>query len=175
MGGIGSPQGSSTRVIRLTVRRDWVGLVVLVLICLGAGAIGSWFTTPALDSWYASLRKPAWNPPNWVFGPVWSALYLLMATAAWLVWRVGGIRARGGAMGLFAVQLILNVAWSALFFGLQRPGAAFGGIVALWIAIVLTVVAFARTSRTSAWLMIPYLAWVTFAGALNLAIWWLNS
>ncbi|HEY6104246.1 MAG TPA: TspO/MBR family protein, partial [bacterium] len=100
-------------------RGDWLMLVAFVLVCFGAGAVGSWFTTPALDGWYADLRKPTWNPPNWIFAPVWSALYLMMAIAAWLVWRKGGFGASGGAMTLFAAQLILNVAWSALFFGLR--------------------------------------------------------
>lgn len=154
---------------------DWLVLVAFVLVCFGAGAVGSWFTTPALDSWYADLRKPAWNPPNWIFAPVWSVLYLLMAVAAWLVWGRAGFRAPGGALGLFSAQLILNVAWSVLFFGLRSPAAALGGIAVLWVAIVATIVAFSRTSPAASLIMIPYLAWVTFAGALNLAIWRLNG
>jgi tryptophan-rich sensory protein len=157
------------------MRRDWLVLVAFVLVCFGAGAVGSWFTTPALDGWYANLRKPAWNPPNWVFAPVWSALYLLMAVAAWLVWRRAGFRAPRGALSLFFAQLILNVTWSVLFFGLRSPIAALGGIAMLWVAIVATIVAFSRTSPTASWIMAPYLAWVTFASALNLAIWRLTG
>jgi len=160
---------------RASMRGDWLVLVAFILVCFGAGAVGSWFTTPALDSWYADLRKPTWNPPNWIFAPAWSTLYLLMAVAAWIVWRRAGLRAPGGALGLFSAQLILNVAWSVLFFGLRSPAAALGGIVVLWVAIVATIVAFSRTSPAASWIMIPYLAWVTFAGALNLAIWRLNG
>ena len=157
------------------IHRDWLVLAVFVLVCLGAGAVGSLFTMPALDGWYAALRKPPWNPPNWVFGPVWSTLYLLMAVAAWLVWRRAGFGGASAALSLFAAQLIFNVAWSWLFFGLRSPGLAFGGIVVLWVAIVATVVSFAQTTAAAAWIMTPYLAWVTFASALNLAIWRLNG
>lgn len=154
--------------------RHWLALAVFILICLGAGALGSWFTTPSLDGWYAGLRKPSWNPPDWIFAPVWTTLYLLMAVAAWLVWRRAGFAGGRTALALFAVQLILNVGWSALFFGMRNPGAAFVEIVLLWLAIVVTVAAFRPVSRAAAWLLVPYLAWVTFAGALNLTIWRLN-
>jgi tryptophan-rich sensory protein len=106
---------------------------------------------------------------------VWSALYLLMAVAAWLVWRRAGLRTAGRALGLFSVQLILNVAWSGVFFGLRSPAAALVEIVLLWVAIAATIAAFSRTSSVASWIMVPYLAWVTFAGALNLAIWRLNG
>lgn len=155
--------------------RPWMTLAIFVLVCFGAGAVGSWFTTPSLSGWYATLRKPAWNPPNWVFGPVWSTLYLLMAIAAWLVWRRRGVPGVNAALSLFAVQLVLNVAWSGLFFGLRNPGMAFAGIAILWVAIATTLAAFARLAPAAAWLMAPYLAWVTFAGALNLVIWRLNA
>jgi tryptophan-rich sensory protein len=155
--------------------RDWLILAVFILICFGAAGLGSWFTTPALDSWYADLRKPPWNPPNWVFAPVWTTLYLLMAVAAWLVWRKAGFAAGRVALALFAVQLVLNVAWSALFFGQQNPGAAFGDIVLLWLAIAATMAAFRPVSPAAAWLLAPYLVWVTFAGVLNLTIWRLNG
>lgn len=157
------------------MRRELIVLAGFILVCFGAGAVGSWFTTPALGDWYAALRKPAWNPPNWVFGPVWSTLYLLMAIAAWLVWRKGGIGAPGGALALFGAQLMLNTAWSALFFGLRSPAAALVDIAALWVAIAATIVAFSRTSPAASWIMAPYIVWVTFAGALNFAIWRLNG
>lgn len=160
---------------RAALPRDWLALAIFVLVCFGAAGVGSSFTTPALDGWYVDLRKPAWNPPNWIFAPVWSALYLLMAIAAWLVWRKEGFRATGGAMALFAVQLILNIAWSALFFGLRSPGAALAEIAGLWVAIAATIAAFSRTSSLASWIMAPYLAWVSFAGALNFAIWRLNG
>jgi translocator protein len=155
--------------------RNWLGLALFILICFGAAGAGSWFTTPALDGWYADLRKPVWNPPSWIFAPVWTTLYLLMAVAAWLVWRKAGITAGRGALALFAVQLVLNVAWSALFFGLHNPGAAFIDIVLLWIAIAATMAAFRPFTPAAAWMLAPYLAWVTFAGALNLTIWRLNG
>lgn len=157
------------------MRRDWVVLAVFIVVCFGAAGLGSWFTTPSLDSWYAELRKPAWNPPSWIFAPVWSALYLLMAIAAWLVWRRAGFTSGGRALALFAVQLVLNVAWSALFFGMHNPGAAFIDIVLLWLAIAATISAFRQFTPAAAWMLAPYLAWVTFAGALNFTIWRLNG
>lgn len=160
---------------RAATPRDWLVLAGFIALCLGAGAVGSWFTMPALDVWYAALRKPSWNPPNWVFAPVWTALYLTMAVAAWMVWRRAGVGAARTALILFAVQLILNVAWSALFFALRSPALGVAGIVALWAALVATIVSFGRISAGAAWLMIPYLVWVTFAGALNVAVWRLNA
>lgn len=155
--------------------REWMVLAAFILVCFGAATVGSWFTTLSLEGWYAGLRKPAWNPPNWVFAPVWSALYLMMAVAAWLVWRRSGFRGAPGALGLFGLQLLLNVSWSWLFFGLHSPSLAFVGIVALYAAIGATTIAFARISTSASWLMAPYLAWVTFAAGLNLAIWRLNG
>lgn len=152
----------------------WV-LAVFIVVCLGAGGVGSLFTTPALVGWYPSLLKPVWTPPNQVFAPVWSTLYLLMAVAAWLVWRQAGFGPARAGLVLFAVQLLLNTAWSFLFFGLRNPGAGVVGIVALWVAIALTTAAFARINVRAAWLMAPYLGWVTFATALNVAIWRLNG
>lgn len=160
---------------RAATSRDWLVLAGFIALCLGAGAVGSWFTMPALDVWYAALRKPSWNPPNWVFAPVWTALYLTMAVAAWMVWRRAGVGTARTALILFAVQLILNVAWSALFFALRSPALGVAGIVALWAALVATIVSFGRISAGAAWLMIPYLVWVTFAGALNVAVWRLNA
>jgi benzodiazapine receptor len=155
--------------------RSVMGLVVAVVICLGAGALGSVFTTPAIPDWYAQLAKPAWTPPNRLFGPVWTALYFMMAVAAWLVWRRGGSAATAAPLGLFGLQLALNVAWSGLFFGLHMPGAAFAEIVALWGLILATLIAFWRVTPWAGWLMLPYLAWVTFASALNFAIWRMNA
>ena len=130
---------------------------------------------PVLDDWYASLRKPTWTPPNWIFGPVWSVLYVSMAVAAWVVWRKRQSVAVVVPLSLFMVQLALNLGWSVVFFGLQNPDGACIEIVLLWAAIVATLVAFWRVTATAGWLLVPYLGWVTFAVALNFAIWQLND
>lgn len=153
---------------------QWVGLAISVVVCFAAAGFGSLFTAPAIGGWYAGINKPSWTPPNWLFGPVWSALYLMMAVAAWLVWRETGLT-RGAALKLFAAQLLLNALWSYLFFGLKRPGFAFAEIVLLWVAILATTLAFRRVTPAAAWLMVPYFLWVTFAAALNFQIWRLNS
>lgn len=151
-------------------------LLVCVLGCLGAGAIGGLATYPRIDTWYAALSKPAWTPPDALFGPVWSALYLLMAIAVWLVWLRASTpgSATAIALRLFLLQLGLNVVWPVLFFGLGEVGLAAGELALLWAAIAATTVAFARVRQTAAWLLAPYLAWVTFALFLNLAIWKAN-
>jgi translocator protein len=143
-----------------------------LLLCFAAAAFGGLFMP---GEWYASLKKPSWNPPGWVFGPVWTTLYVMMAVAAWLVWKRGGFSAQRPALVLFLVQLALNAAWTPLFFGLHRPGLAFAEMLLLWLAIAATLAAFRRVSRVAAWLLAPYLAWVSFAAALNLGLWRLNS
>jgi translocator protein len=155
--------------------RQAIALAFSVGICLGAAGIGSILTTPSLHPWYATLRKPSWTPPNWLFGAVWTALYLGMAVAAWLVWRQAGFLPARLPLTLFVFQLALNVAWSAIFFGLRAPGAAFLEVVLLWLFILLTAIAFWPVSRTASWLLVPYLTWVTYAAALNAAIWRMNS
>ena len=157
----------------MTTTRSIIGLAVALAVCFGAAALGGAFTSGAIPGWYAQLSKPAWTPPNQVFGPVWSALYLMMAVAAWLVWRRGGAIAL--PLVLFGLQLAFNVAWSGLFFGLHRPGAAFADIIALWGLILATLLTFWRVSAPAGVLMAPYLAWVTFAAALNFSVWRLNS
>jgi translocator protein len=149
------------------------GLVLLgfVAVCLAAGALGGAVTAPAIPGWYAGLVKPSFNPPNWLFAPVWTALYLLMAIAAWLVWRRGNART---PLMLFALQLVLNSIWSLLFFGLHRVDLALLDIVLLLGTIVATAVAFRPRSAVAALLLAPYLAWVSFATVLNFAIWRLN-
>lgn len=156
-------------------RHSWLGLIVLVALCFAAAAVGSAATVPRIDEWYAHLAKPAWTPPSGVFGPVWSFLYASMAVAAWLVWRQEGLRGARVALGLFAVQLALNVAWSWLFFGLRSPGLALVDVVLLLAAILATLIAFWRRSIAAGALMAPYLGWVGFASALNLAIWRMNA
>lgn len=155
--------------------RQAVGLVISIGVCFGAAAIGSMLTAPSLDGWYAALTKPSYTPPDWLFGPIWSALYLSMAIAAWLVWHAAGFSKAKVALTLFAVQLVLNVCWSAIFFWTHRQGFAFGEIIALWIVILATTVAFRRWSRAAAWLMVPYLLWIAFAATLNYSIWRLNA
>ena len=142
-------------------------LVLWLAAAFVPAAIGAAFPAPA---YYRGLRKPAWAPPPWLFGPVWTALYALMGVAAWLVARRGGPGTRR-ALALWGGQLALNAAWTPIFFGLRSPGAALAEIAALWIAVLGTVVVFARRRADAAALLLPYLAWVSFAAALNLAIW----
>jgi tryptophan-rich sensory protein len=130
-------------------------------------------TWPSLKPWYAELAKPRWTPPNWLFGPVWTILFLAMAFAAWLVWRQTTLTS--APMRLFLLQLLLNIGWSALFFHLRSPGAAFIEIVLLWCAILMTAIAFGKIVPLAYWLMAPYLLWVSYAAVLNFAIWRLNA
>lgn len=153
----------------------WLGLLFFVALCLGAAALGSVATTSEIDGWYRNLKKPEWNPPSSVFAPVWTTLYLLMALAAWWVWKPAGFRAAARPLSLFALQLGLNVAWSWIFFGMHRPGWAFAELLVLWLAILATTIAFFARSGIAGALLLPYLAWVTFAGALNYTIWQLNA
>ncbi|MCU0784896.1 MAG: tryptophan-rich sensory protein [Verrucomicrobia bacterium] len=125
--------------------------------------------------WYATLKKPSWNPPGWIFGPVWTALYTMMAVAAWLVWKRGGFVAQRRPLLIFLAQLALNALWTPLFFGLHRPGLAFAEIVLLWLAIAATIPTFWRVSSLAAWLLVPYLAWVSFAAVLNFTLWRLKA
>jgi len=148
-------------------------LVIAVVVSELAGIIGSVFTTPSIAGWYAGIVKPAFNPPSWVFGPVWITLYFLMGISLWLVWKSNAVPKRK-AMWLFAVQLVLNTAWSIIFFGLHSPGGALVEIVFLWLAILPTIIAFYKISKPAAWLLVPYILWVSFASYLNYAIWSLN-
>jgi tryptophan-rich sensory protein len=143
-----------------------------LVLCFSAASLGAFFMP---GEWYARLKKPSWNPPGWIFGPVWSSLYTMMAVAAWLVWKRGGFAAQRRPLTLFLVQLALNALWTPLFFGLHRPGLAFAEIVMLWLAIAATLAAFRPVSRPAAWLLVPYLAWVSFAAVLNFTLWRLNS
>jgi translocator protein len=151
----------------------WLALAGWLGVCYLAAFVGSRFTDTG--AWYQALQQPAWEPPDWLFSPVWTLLYTLMGVAAWLVWRARGFAGAGGALGLFGVQLALNVAWSWLFFAMQRPDLAFAEIVVLWAAILATLVAFWRIRPLAGALLVPYLLWVTYAAALNLAIWRLNT
>ncbi|HEX6307718.1 MAG TPA: TspO/MBR family protein [Longimicrobiales bacterium] len=152
-------------------RRDLLGLVVALAVCFGAAAVGAQFMP---GPWYDQLAKPAWTPPGAVFGPVWTVLYALMAVAAWLVWKRRRDAPVGFALAMFALQLVLNAAWSWLFFGLERPDLALVDIAVLWCAILVTTIAFWRVRPVAGGLLLPYIAWVTFAAALNWQIWQLN-
>ncbi len=154
--------------------REWIGLGAFIAICFLAAGIGSWFTAASVKSWYPTLLKPAGTPPAWVFGPVWSMLYVLMATAAWLVWKQRTAADVTVALALFMTQLALNATWSLVFFGLRQPGLALLEILLLLAAIIGTMTNFAQLSRLAFWLMTPYLAWVLYAAYLNFGIWRLN-
>lgn len=153
---------------------DWGRLALFVAICLAAGGVGAWLTNAAVNTWYPTLQRPPLSPPNWIFGPVWTTLYVMMAIAAWLVWRRRTATNIRVALTLFAAQLVLNVAWSALFFYLQNPAAALVDIVALEATLVATAIAFRRIDSKAAALLLPYAAWVAFAAYLNAGFWWLN-
>jgi benzodiazapine receptor len=155
--------------------REVVRLVVSIVVCQLAGGIGAVFTTPAIPTWYAGLNKPSFNPPNTVFFPVWTTLYTLMGIAAFLVWRKGlHQRPVRVALGIFAIQLVLNTAWTIIFFGQQSLFGALIAIVFLWIAIVVNIVTFWRISKVAGGLLIPYILWVSFASLLNYSVWMLN-
>jgi len=147
-------------------------LLFFLIITGLVGAVGSVFTTPEIPTWYAALKHPAIAPPNWVFAPVWTTLYVLMAIAAWRVWKITGLRS--GAMAAFAVQLALNLAWSALFFGAHNIGGALAEIALLDVAIVITVILFFWHDWLAGLLLLPYLAWTLFATALVRDFWRLN-
>lgn len=155
-------------------RARWGSLLVFIAGCLGAGGLGAIATTPEIEGWYKTIEKPSWNPPDSVFGPVWSTLFVMMGVAAWIVWKREGFKAAKMPLSLFAVQLGLNIAWSWIFFGLHQPGWAFLEIVILWLAISATTVSFYGRSKLAGTLMVPYLAWVSFASVLNFTIWRLN-
>ena len=152
--------------------RSVLALLAWLAVSFTAAAIGGLFPP---GEWYAALRKPAWNPPGWLFGPVWAVLYIAMAIAAWLVWKRGGFSGQRMALSLFMTQLLLNALWSPVFFGLRNPALALGNILLLWLALSGTIVAFWRARPIAGAMLVPYLAWVSFATALNFALWRLNS
>lgn len=155
--------------------RRIAALIVFVGLCLAVGAVGGWVTAGSVKDWYPTLHKPSFNPPDWLFGPVWTVLYVMMGVAAWRVWlKAWGDRARRPLI-LFALQLVLNLGWSVAFFGLHAIGAAVVVIVALEAAILATMLLFLRIDGLAAALLVPYALWVAFATVLNVAIWRLNS
>ena len=155
--------------------KTYIRFIFAVVICQLAGIIGALFTTPAIQTWYLGLRKPDFAPPNWVFAPVWTALYLLMCISLFIVWNAGIDKSNvRKSMWTFILQLLLNILWSYLFFGLRSPLLGLIEIIALWFMIVLTMVFFFRISKTAALILIPYLLWVSFASYLNYLLFILN-
>jgi tryptophan-rich sensory protein len=154
---------------------DILRLVASIIFCQLAGLIGSIFTTPAIPTWYESLKKPFFKPPNWIFGPVWVSLYLLMGISLFVIWqrRENNPQAKKGLIVFFA-QLVLNTLWSVGFFGLKSPVLGLIIIILLWIAIFLTIQHFLKISKIAALLLLPYISWVSFAVVLNLSLWILN-
>ncbi|MDO8741158.1 MAG: TspO/MBR family protein [Candidatus Woesearchaeota archaeon] len=146
-------------------------LIFSIIICQLAGLIGSFFTASSIGTWYAALQKPSFNPPNWIFGPVWVALFLLMGISLYLVWEKG-IKAKGvkTALIFFGIQLLLNMLWSIIFFGLRSPLYASIEIIILWLAILFTIIKFYNISKPAAYLLVPYILWVSFAVVLNISI-----
>jgi len=157
-----SPNSPSRQVLSLA---GWLAL------CFAASGTAVFVST---GGWYADLHKPSWNPPAWVFAPAWTLLYVMMAVAAWLVWREGGWKVQRRALGLFVLQWLLNALWTPLFFGMHHPGLAFAEIILLWWVLAATLVSFWRVRKATGILLMPYLAWVSFAAMLNFTIWRLN-
>jgi benzodiazapine receptor len=159
----------------MSALRSVIGLAAFLAACFAAAGLGSVFAAHSVSTWYQELARPSWNPPDWVFGPVWTILYTLMAVAAWLVWRRAGFVRNPWPLVWFCLQLFLNVLWSAVFFGLRSPGEGMAMLVALWLAILVTTTQFWRVRAVAGVLMLPYLAWAAFAGVLNFAIWRMNG
>lgn len=153
---------------------DLASVIVLmgfIGACLLAATTGATFRP---GDWYEQLKKPSWRPPNWVFAPAWAILYLTIAVSGWLVWRTSGFAGAAAPLSIYLLQLGLNAAWSAIFFGMRRPDLAFVEIILLWLSIVATIAAFHPVNAAAAWLLLPYLAWVTFAAVLNFTVWRMN-
>lgn len=156
--------------------KTWMKLIISVAIPVTVGIISGFFTVPEIDTWYQTIKKPDWQPPKWLFGPVWTTLYIMMGIAFYLVWKkpVEPSKKRM-AVTLWIIQLVLNFFWSFVFFRQHQIDWALGEIVILWAFILLTIFAFARLNKVAAWLLVPYISWVTFAGILTYTIWELNA
>lgn len=155
---------------------NWTKLVIAVLICEVTGFVSGWLSNSGRDPWFDTIRKPEWNPPGWIFGPVWTTLYLLMGIALYIIWNSNAPKTqKQNALWLFAIQLFLNFWWSMIFFRFHLLGWALVEIIMLWISILLTILAFSKISKTAAWLLVPYIAWVSFATLLTYTIWSLNN
>lgn len=150
-------------------------LIIAILLPLLVGATSGFFTTTGVGSWYQTIQKPSWNPPNWIFGPVWTTLYILMGIALFLVWKADtNPGTKRIAIVLFALQLVFNFFWSFIFFNQHAIGWALVEIIGMWLLILATIFAFAGISKTAAWLLVPYISWVSFAALLNYTIWKIN-
>lgn len=145
-----------------------------VVLCLALGLLSGFSTIDSINNWYQFIKKPSWNPPNWLFAPVWTSLYILMGIAVALVWHSSD-QNKKTAIGIFIVQFVLNLAWSFIFFNMHQVGWAFAEIITMLFFIFLTILLFYKINKTAAWLMLPYLCWVSFATVLNGTIWYLNS
>lgn len=153
-----------------------VKLIISIAIPLVVGFTAGFFTTTGPGSWYQTIQKPSWNPPSWVFAPVWTTLYVLMGVALFLIWKnEENAFVKRYAITLFAVQLVLNFFWSFIFFRLEEPGWAFAEIILLWVFILATIFSFARVNTLAAWLLVPYISWVSFASILTYTIWTMNK
>jgi len=153
-----------------------VKLIISIIIPVAAGATSGFFTASGVGGWYQGINKPSWNPPGWIFGPVWTTLYVLMGISLFLIWKSEiASDYKRNALILFAIQLTLNFFWSFIFFNQNQIGWAFVEIIAMWLLILLTIFAFASINKTAAWLLVPYISWVSFAAILNYTIWKLNS
>jgi len=150
-------------------------LVFSVLITLTLGVIAGFATVHSIGTWYAGLKKPSFNPPNWLFGPVWTVLYIMMGIALYLIWKLPASKGRDTSMGCFFFQLLLNFLWSFLFFYFHVIAVALFDIIILWVMIFLTIILFSRLSKTASWLLVPYISWVSFATILNIYIFNLNN
>lgn len=155
-------------------RSNGIKLIISIVLCVSLGSVGGLVTVNEIPTWYATLNKPSFNPPNWLFGPVWTILYLLMGISVYMIWKQPVSTERNKALQLFILQFILNFCWSFIFFGLHATGWALIEMIALWILILLSILHFAKHSKTAAWLLVPYILWVSFALLLNAAIWKLN-
>lgn len=154
---------------------NYLKFLISIIIPLVIGGISGGFTVSAINGWYATINKPWFNPPNWIFGPVWTSLYVMMGIAFYLIWKSDAATAlKNKAITLFFIQLTVNFLWSIIFFYFQQPGWAFIDIVIMWVMILLTIFSFGKISAAASWLMVPYICWVSFAAVLNFAIWKLN-
>ena len=169
----GLPIIKEDHIVSMSKQKQLLGLIGWLFLSFAASAVGAAASIQA-QSFYGQLVQPAWAPPPWVFGPVWTVLFALMAIAAWLVWRNGGLRSHRLALSLFLVQLVLNALWSWLFFTWHNGALAFADIILLWALILATLLSFWRVRPLAGVLLVPYLLWVSFAAVLNYALWQLN-
>lgn len=153
-----------------------IKFVISILTPLLIGGLSGFFTKNSISGWYATIQKPSFNPPNWVFGPVWTLLYILMGIALFMIWKSGAENVlKRQALSWFAIQLAVNFCWSLLFFYCESPGWALVDIIVMWVLILMTIFSFGKISSFAAWLLVPYNCWVSFAAVLNFAIWRLNG